>query len=221
MERPNLIQFPVEKTRKTREDISVQISVNTLTDRRRVGFVLSLMSVVMLAVYLNPQNHNFDVVRYSADGGRMIASVDSSDSLFSRDEVFESELAKSLGSPLGRSPASFGRAPTAEDQLRDEDLKSRYRFEYQGHQISGIYLPEGSGLNFKPVDIQDRQKLLEKYKALFYPEAERVEPLVSSPSESLREETYAFLKNEQVLGRARIKLDRYGAFYSLQVLNHD
>ena len=216
MERPNLIQFPVEKTRKSREDVSVQLSLNSLTDRRRVGFVLSLMSVLMMAIYLNPQAQNFDVVRYGADGGRMIASVDSSDSLFFRNESLEKRLVEEL-SLSSRQPASVGRQPTAEDRMRDEVLKSRYRFEYKDQKIAAIFLPEGSGLNFKPVDIQDRQAWLEKYKDLFVADAEKVEPRLTSDDSNLREETYAFLKDNQVLGLARIKLDRYGSFYSLQL----
>ncbi len=220
MDRPNLIQFPVEKTRKSREDVSVQLSINSLTDRRRIGFVLSLMSVVMMAVYLNPQTQgNFDVVRYSADGGRMIASVNATDeALFIRNEDLERHLASELAKP-SRIPASVGRQPTSEDLLRDEDLKSRYRFEYRDRFISKIFLPEGQGLDYKPVEIQDRQRLLEKYKELFYSDVEAVEPQVGSADSNLREETYAFIKNKQVVGRARITLDRYGSFYSLEIEN--
>jgi hypothetical protein len=215
MDRPNLIQFPVEKTRKSREDVSVQLSLNSLTDRRRIGFVLSLMSVVMLAVYLNPQaQQNFDVVRYAPGGGRMIASVDGSQSSFFRNEVLETQLAEELAKP-SRIPASVGRAPSSEDKLRDEDLNSQYRFTYSDRFIRGITLPEGEGLNFKPVEIKDRQRLLEKYKDLFYADVERIEPQISDGN--LRDETYAFIKNEQVVGRAHIKLDRYGSFYSLKI----
>ncbi|MEK6554581.1 MAG: hypothetical protein AABZ31_05030, partial [Bdellovibrionota bacterium] len=172
-------------------------------------------SVVMMAIYLNPQaQNNYDVVRYSPGGGRMIASVDGSESSFFRNEALEVKLAEELAKP-SRIPASMGRQPTSEDHLRDEDLNSQYRFVYRDRFISEIRLAEGQGLNYKAVEIKDRKGLLEKYKALFYADAERVEPQVSDGN--LREETYAFIKNEQVLGRAHIKLDRGGSFYSLEI----
>lgn len=208
----NLLQFPVDKVRKKREDVSVQLSMNSLTDRRRIGFVLSLMSVVMLAVYLNPQSKQFDVVRTDSSG-RMIASVDSS---VLRDPAQESKLVDRLNA-LTRGPASLGRRPTAEDRLRDEDLKSQYHIVYRDRFISEIILPEGNGVNYKPIDIKDRRALLETYKDLFYADVEKVVPQVEDSSGQLREETYSFMRDDQVIGRARIKLDRNGSFYSLKV----
>lgn len=212
MDNQNLLQFPVDKVRKKREEVTIQLSMNTITDRRRIGFVLSLMSVIMVAVYLNPQSKSFDVVRLDSSG-RSIASVDSS---ITRDPAEEAKLVKRL-SELGRGPASLGRRPSAEDRLRDEDLKSQYHFVYRDRFISEIILPEGNGLNYKPIDIRDRLELLKKYKDLFYSNVENVVPQLHEGSDQLREETYAFMKDDQVVGRARIKLDRNGSFYSLKV----
>lgn len=198
MDNRNLIQFPTERVKRKAVPQQADLAA-MIQDPRKAGAMLSILSVLLLSFYMNP----------SVQDGRAPASFG---------DFRSAEMEKKLENEFlqgARFPASVGREPSTEDRLRVGDLHGRYRLVYRDEYVSEIALIVDGGSNYDPVMLSDRKQFLERYKNIIHPSYDQVVPKLGGGD--LRDETFELKKDKQVVGLARIKLDKFGRFYSMKV----
>lgn len=202
MDKQNLIPFPAERVKRHRAPGTVIDLQEFVKDPRKSGALVSIFSVVLLAMSLNPEME-------TVAGGRSIASTPES---AEHQLVIQSRLEDELKS-RARVPASVGREPTMEDRLRAGELHGRYRLVYRDDYIAEIALTDENA----PIRLKYGPKsFLESYGSIIHPGFDTAEK-VSNQITGARSQTYQLKKNGQAVGRVHLNVDRYGKFYSLNV----
>jgi hypothetical protein len=200
-QKDNLIPFPVDRIKKKRQ---IKALAGKLLDKKATLF-LSIAVLVLGAGLVNSLILKED--RYLANNERG----------FIVDSEAEKRLVSELSDPKNRGPASFGREPSAEDQLRSVDLHSRYQLVHEDGMVIAISLQPGAGVALSPIYIKNRQEFLERYKKIIAPGFESVEPVADLDAPNLSQETYLLKRGPASVGKAHFELDRSGAFHSLKV----
>jgi len=191
----NVIRFPIEKVKGKNR---LKRLAGKLGDNKKSTLFLSLLSVLVMSFYL---------LQINSGGQREIAS-----SVDNRDWAKEKALSQTLGDTEKRWPASYGRKPTAEERLREQDLNRGYQLRYNGHDglvIEAVHLDsEGDGEMFEPVTVKDPVEFLMRHRQAISPGYDRVEQDQSG---------YVLLRDGVHVGRVFFKLDELGRLIQMKV----
>lgn len=201
----NVIRFPVERVKSKRK---LKKLAGKLNDNRKATLFLSLLSVLVMSAYLL-QNMGEGV-------NREMASTDA------RDRVKEKALASQLLNPNKRTPASYGRRPSAEERFRT-DLGNRYR-ELR-HEETGMLTEAVLREGREPIQINDIGRrytdelkgFLMSYSDHIHPGYDDVEPFADADEVSLTAHSYNLLQDGRAVGRIRFELDQSGFLRSIKV----
>ncbi len=204
-----VIRFPIERLKNKRK-----LKKLAKGDGKKVTLFLSMISVLVLATYLNQMTSNSvgEVVKMD-ENGRMIANYAG----YERDADEEARLADELSDPKKRGLASYGRRPSMQDELQMQDLNRRYRPVFADGLVMEIHQLDQGGILSAPVYIRDRKAFLEKYRDVIAPGYDEVQFEIPEGGGNLTEENYLLLRSGTPVGRAVMKLDRAGAFISMMV----
>jgi hypothetical protein len=183
----NVIRFPVEKVKQKNR---LKKLAGKVSDHRKTTLFLSLLSVVVVSIY---------VLRHNTSPERYVASTGSEETL-SLYQGFD-----------WRTPASFGRRPSSEEILREQVLNRSYalKFDGEGRVLEILYVPsdEGSQILSRPIYL-DPEKFLNDYRDIIAPGYDRV---------TAEGDRFALLLNNRTVGYATFEFTEGRTLHSMKV----
>lgn len=215
----NVIRFPDRKIEPT---APVQVpKVNPSEppqkrseQKRKLG--LGLVFVVAASFLANRMMTSW-TMNSGAEGGRSLASV--SENMISEDDRkpdWEKNLASQLQNRGPRELASLtmGRAPSDEDRLRFDTLKSQYAIIMENGKLSEIRAASGEG----QVYVRNAEDFINENRNLMPVSFASVVGEQRTTTESGIEQNFELLNEErQPVGKASFGLDRYGRLIKFSV----
>lgn len=199
----NLIEFPKDRIKKKKKVRTTKVSY-----KKSQALGLSLVTTLALTLYFSAQG---DLTHMSStSSGRHPASVEL------RDVEIEKRIVKSIRENNYRGPASLGRNPSLEDELRLGALAGKYRIRFHDGKVAEISLIEGGPLAPEAIFLDDRLSFFHRYSSIIGPDHDRVE-IASDVGPSITQETYLFQKDNDRVGAAYVELDPSGRFRSMKV----
>lgn len=199
----NVIQFPKEQVRR--------ITLRQKHMQSRAWLALSILSVLMLTVFMNQFMIRPEIVVIPESAGRGIASIDGAN--IARDIRWEHDLAQSLSQAQGK-PAHLAVKPTLRDELIFGYLEGKYGMKIADGRIESLEFIDAQAGD-QPLVVRDRALFLNRYKSAFgldYAQISQTESTASSESYNLVAE------DKTIVGKAQFQLDGDGRLVSLKIV---
>lgn len=208
-----VIRFPLERLKAQRK---AKRLAGKLERQKRVTLFLSIVSLFAVMVVLNQNNQSRMQQLVQQEGlERMVAN---SELNAEEQELRNQELAKDLEESSKRTPASYGRRPSAIEKLQYETLKGRYRLAYREGYVVDLSLDQSGGEKQRAVHIGNSETFLKRYRDYIAPGYTEVRFVDQEQNREMRSEVYDLLSSDgQTVGQVQFYFELSGGLIQMNV----
>lgn len=211
-----VLQFPQGRSKRVRALMK--------SDAQRLFLSMSLMSLILVAVFANEQMVSnqrpiylvSDNTNGAAQLNRAIASAQPIQAF--RDVEWEHSLAQRLGNKASdRNPASISQHVTMMDDLKYGPLAGKYLIRTLASQdlakVNEIEYVDSNEITDSPIRLRDSKTFLMKYRGLMSVPYVNAELAYQSEGQ----EVWQLVDQQsQLVGRAKLSFDSHGNFLSMK-----
>lgn len=200
-----VIRFPLERLKAQRK---AKRLAGKLERQKRTTLFLSVVSLFAVMAILNQNNQSQMQQLVQREGlERMVANSE----LTAEEQALRNqELAEDLADSTKRTPASYGRRPSAIEKLQYETLKGNYRLSYREGYVVEVILDDSGGEKQRAVQIGNSKDFLLRYRDYIAPGYSEVRFVDQGQNGEARSELFDLVDSDGTkVGQAQFFFDLY------------
>jgi hypothetical protein len=176
---------------------------------QRSVLVLSIASVVIMAVFLNQSLVNHREQEFASQGTRGVASFNPTD----RDFQWEHELAQKLSTDTSARALALAEKPSLRDELVFAFLEGKYGMKLNKGRIESLEFIDAQA-GEKPLAIDNKKSFLSKFSEAFGLQFSEV----NLKEDKASEQVYSLIDSKRtIVGEAHFQLDDAGRVLALKI----